>query len=287
MMTVNSHLRLDVQQSWWAMSGLGNGETEWSMEQKFEKLAEAGFTGILGRLPQGEEADKWHRLLQKYGFSFGVQMVPFPRAGEDIRVFLQAAKQFGARYINAQVLDQYTVGIEAISGLNGLIQQAEEVGIPFFVETHRGRVTQDLLRTAEYVDALPKLRLTNDLSHYIVGSAIAEEGVDPVTEGLFAKLLQRTSSIHARVSNGNQVQVDIGEHGEHPMVQHFAGWWREGMRYWAQTAAEGDFFPFVCELGPASYAMVREDGKEISNRWEQALVFKKIAEELWHAIHSN
>lgn len=287
MKTVKGNLRLDVQQSWWAMSGLGDGETEWSLEQKFEKLAEAGFTGILGRLPQEEEADKWHRLLQDYSFSFGVQMAPFPRAGDDITSFLQMAKQFGARYVNAQVLDQYTVGTEAIAGLKGLIQQAEEVGIPFYVETHRGRVTQDLLRTAEYVQALPKLRLTNDLSHYIVASGIGEEGADAVTEDLFAKLLQRTSSIHARVSSGNQVQVDIGQHGEHPMVAHFAKWWREGISSWVQTAGEGESFPFVCELGPASYAVVRQDGKEISNRWDQALVFKKIAEELWHAVHSH
>lgn len=137
-MTVNRNLRLDVQQSWWAMSGLGDGESEWSMEQKFERLAKAGFTGILGRLPLGEEADKWHRLLQDYNFSFGVQMAPFPRAGEDITYFLQAAKQFGARYINAQVLDQYTVGAEAVAGLNSLIQQAEEVGIPFLLRRIAG-----------------------------------------------------------------------------------------------------------------------------------------------------
>ncbi|GGD80222.1 hypothetical protein [Paenibacillus nasutitermitis] len=33
---------LHVQQSWWAMSGLGVNGKEWSTEERFEKIAEAG-----------------------------------------------------------------------------------------------------------------------------------------------------------------------------------------------------------------------------------------------------
>jgi hypothetical protein len=39
--------RLAVQQAWWAMSGLGENGREWSVEEKVEKIAEAGFTGIV------------------------------------------------------------------------------------------------------------------------------------------------------------------------------------------------------------------------------------------------
>lgn len=283
-MDASTNLKLEVGQSWWAMSGLGDGSAEWSMKHKFEKLAEAGFSSILGRLPEGKDADIWHRLLGEYGFSFGVQMFPFPWANENISSFLQAAKQFGASYINAQVMGPYTVGNEAVAGLDSLIRQAEFVGIPFYVETHRGRITQDLLRTAEYVRALPDLRLTLDLSHYIVGTAIGEEGADDVTERLFGELLTRTSSIHARVSNGNQIQVDIGETGDHPLVKPFARWWREGMLAWRRKAGEGEVFPFVCELGPPSYGMVSKEGKETSDRWQQALVLKKIAEDIWREL---
>ncbi|MDD9267305.1 sugar phosphate isomerase/epimerase family protein [Paenibacillus sp. GCM10023248] len=280
-MNASNKVKLEVGQSWWAMSGLGDGSAEWSMEQKFEKLAEAGFSSILGRLPEEREAERWHRLLRDYGFSFGVQMAPFPWAGDDISSFLRRAKQFGARYINAQVLGPYMVHSDAVNGLDSLIRQAADVDIPFYVETHRGRITQDLLRTSEYVRALPELRLTMDLSHYIVGTAIGEEGADDATERLFGELLTRTASIHARVSNGNQVQIDIGDDGEHPLVKPFARWWREGMREWRAKASEGDVFPFVCELGPPSYAIVDREGKEISDRWRQALVLKRIAEEIW------
>ena len=52
--------------------GRGNGKREWTREEKFEKLAEAGFTGIMGRLPEEREAEVWRRLLDQYGFSIGI-----------------------------------------------------------------------------------------------------------------------------------------------------------------------------------------------------------------------
>lgn len=37
-----------VYQAWWGMMGLGNDGQEWALEEKFERLADAGFEGILG-----------------------------------------------------------------------------------------------------------------------------------------------------------------------------------------------------------------------------------------------
>jgi hypothetical protein len=275
-------MKLDIQQSWWAMSGLGNGVREWTIEEKFEKLAEAGFSGILGRLPAQQEAEKWHRLLEHYSFSFGVHAFPFPVYGDDVTVFLQQAKDFGVDYVNAQVVGQFVVGSQAVGFLQSLMQQADMVGMPLFIETHRGRITHDILRTVDYVEALPDLRLSIDFSHYVVGSAMDAGTASEEMDLLLHKLLERTSSIHARVASGNQVQIDIGEAGEHPAVERFLSWWRFGMEQWRAHAADGDRFPFVCELGPPSYSIVDgATGRELSDRWKQALVLKRLAEQAW------
>ena len=183
-------------------------------------------------------------------------------------------------YVNAQVQDNFVIGQAAIDLLQGLVEAGKEVGIPFFAETHRGRITQDLHRTVEYVQAIPDLRLTLDFSHYVLAGEMgsySEKG-----EALFNELLPRTGSVHARVSNGEQIQVDIGPEGTHPMVEHFKRWWTTGMRHWAGQARPGDIFPFISELGPAGYAITLPGTvREISDRWEQALVFKRIAEECW------
>ena len=37
------------------------------------------------------------------------------------------------------------------------------------------------------------------------------------------------------------------------------------------------------ELGPPRYAITLPDGKEFSDRWEQSLVMKRLAEQAWEA----
>ncbi|WP_084820119.1 sugar phosphate isomerase/epimerase family protein [Mesobacillus campisalis] len=279
--------RMDIQQAWWSMRGLGNEEREWTIEEKFAKISEAGFTGILGKtLPEPDEVNQWRQLLDKHNFSYGINAVPSSR--EDFREFLKQAKDFGVQYINAQVMDYFVVGDKAVKLLHELLEEAFKAEIPLYIETHRGRITQDLLRTVEYVKKIKDLRLTIDLSHYILASEI--RNYDERYEPYFDELLTRTSSIHARVSNGQQIQVDIGPNGEHLMTEHFTQWWRKGITYWLESAKPGDVLPFVCEIGPPTYAIskfeyINLQGEELSNRWEQGLLFKKIAEGIWNEVH--
>ncbi len=260
---------------------MGQENGQWKRNSK--KIAEAGFTGILGSLPEKHEADKWRRLLDEYQFSFGIHS--FPSSPEDLRAILGQAKDFGVQYINSQVMGDFLIGQEAIHLLRSLVQEAKEVAIPYYVETHRGRITQDLIRTVDYVKAIPDLRLTIDLSHYV----LAGEGCfSQEAEAYFDTLLKRTAAIHARVSNGHQIQIDIGTNGEHPAVERFIRWWETGMSYWRANAKEGDVLPLVCELGPPDYSMTRfstDKPTEISDRWEQALVFKRLLEKAWQRVN--
>ena len=41
---------------------------------------------------------------------------------------------------------------------------------------------------------------------------------------------------------------------------------------------------FLCELGPAPYAITGPDGKELSDRWNDALVMKDMIRKLWERI---
>jgi sugar phosphate isomerase/epimerase len=281
--------RLEIQQSWWAMIGLGENGKEWTMEQKFEKIAEAGYAAISASIPAPEEAGEWHRLLERYKLGFSA--MAFPSKVDDIRNTLKEARQFGrVQYVNLQVMDGFVIDQQAIGLLSELLALANEAGMPTFVETHRGTVTQDLIRTAQYVRVLPELRLTIDLSHYVVAGEL--NGPLAKAEEHFEWLLQRTSAIHARVSNGEQVQIDVGTEGDHPMLKNFERWWRKGMAYWLKQAQPGDVLPFVTELGPPGYyAITRRDNAgreiEISDRWQQALLFKRIAEAQWKSVLSS
>lgn len=270
--------RLEIHQSLWGMAGIGPDGSERSPEDTLARIADAGFTGVLGRLPEEGEAERLKRLLDRYGLAIGVHSFPWSRS--DLERLLPAARDFGVLYVNSQVMDNHVIDAEAVALLRGLTEAAAEAGVPYFVETHRGRVTQDLHRTVNYVRAVPELRLTIDFSHYVLAGEMGDSWRK--SDGLFQELLRRTSSIHGRISNGQQIQVDVGKDADHPMVQPFVGWWEQGMRYWLDGAGPGDVLVFVPELGPPGYAITRYGtGEEISDRWGQALLLKRLAEEAW------
>jgi hypothetical protein len=286
--------------SWWGMNGLGvqNGAgNEWSMEEKFRSIAEAGYDGINGMLPEGKEAEQWHRLLDQYNLSYSVNA--YPKTVEELDDFLCKAKSFGrVDFVNVQVMRPFLVGDQAVQLLGNMAELSRSAGIPAYIETHRGTITQDLLRTVEYAERLPGLELTIDFSHYVVAGEM--HTVSHEAEELLQTLLTRTKSIHARISNGEQVQIDIpmvasvGEEGavesefENSMLKHFQRWWLVGMRSWRQGAREDEVLPFICELGPPPYAITVHgpDGVqyEVSDRWTQALLFARIARSLWEQV---
>jgi hypothetical protein len=41
---------------------------------------------------------------------------------------------------------------------------------------------------------------------------------------------------------------------------------------------------FLCELGPPDYAITAADGRELSDRWEEALMLSRWARELWGEV---
>ncbi|MBD0381358.1 sugar phosphate isomerase/epimerase [Paenibacillus sp. WST5] len=271
--------------SWWTMNGLGEGGREWSIEEKFRHIAEAGFDGINGFVPLPEEAAVWRRLLAQYGLSFSVNA--YPRTSADLINFIGKVKSYGpVSFINAQVLTPFLIDQDAEALLTNLHTVSSEAGIPLFIETHRGTITQDLIRTVQYVNRLDFLRLTIDFSHYVVAGEM--HTISDEAEDHLQALLARTSSIHARVSNGEQIQVNVGDDGGHRMMSHFERWWASGMRHWLQAANPGDVFPFVCELGPAPYAITIDEHAErkieLSDRWSQSLLFAERARTIWKQI---
>jgi hypothetical protein len=72
--------RIEVHQSWWAMTGQCDIDGELSVEEKFERISQAGFTGILGRLPVAQDRKRWRRLLDEYRLNFGVNVFPSKQA---------------------------------------------------------------------------------------------------------------------------------------------------------------------------------------------------------------
>ncbi|WP_246096404.1 sugar phosphate isomerase/epimerase family protein [Paenibacillus sinopodophylli] len=277
--------KLLVEMSWWGMEGLaGSAGPAATLEQKFKRIADSGFDGINAFVPKPEDSGQWKEQLDRYNLSFSVNA--YPASLGDMSAFIEKAIEFGrVDYINAQVMKPFLTGDEALTLLSGIDALSRHAGIPIFVETHRGTITQDLIRTRQFLETLPELRLTIDYSHYVVAGEL--HTVSPEAEEMLQSLLPHASSIHTRISNGEQIQIDPGERGEHPMLPHFARWWESAMRHW-RTAdrLDADRFPVVIELGPPPYAITRDEAgarqEELGDRWKQALFLKQLVRQLWH-----
>jgi len=166
-------------------------------------------------------------------------------------------------------------------------QLARERNIFLLLETHRGRLTQDLLRTTEWLEQAPETRFTLDISHYVVASEGCA-GDEPLFWTKMDAILQRTSMIHGRIGNGQQVQVHVDPAKNKPFqLSLFKQAWTRAMAAFRRNARPNDVLLFTPELGPPGYAITDLSEREFSDRWDQSLVLAGLAQECWKASASD
>ena len=56
---------------------------------------------------------------------------------------------------------------------------------------------------------------------------------------------------------------------------------------WRARNPENATLVFLCELGPPPYAITGADGKELSDRWEEALTIKSWVETIWAELEQE
>jgi sugar phosphate isomerase/epimerase len=253
-----------------------NAEQEWSLNEKFERVKAAGFEAVecwLG--PQDEtevsEALKRHDLRLVLGHR--------PFQIEQTRTVVEQAVRLGADFVFAQPADAFTSLDSVVTLVTEGSKIAADNGLPYFVETHRNNFTENLPQTLALIERVPDIRFTADLSHFVVvGEFYGWE--DEHASDRMLPVLERTAHLHARIGNGEQVQVDVGD-GTGQTAQFFVRLWKIAMQHWLKSAKPGDILPFTSELGPPRYAITLPDGREFSDRWEQSLVMKKLGEQAW------
>ena len=269
--------RLRVQHSLWSLLKLPmNAPEEWALPEKCRRVHEAGFEGIECWL---DESSEQHHKDALDAAGLRLVLGHHPHSLEDVRRIAAQAIRLKADFVFAQPLHPYVPLAEAVPFLREARQIAHDQGVTYFVETHRNNIPESLNQALELVERMPEIRFTGDFSHFVVvGEFYGWEG-----EGAIEKMrpiLERTSHLHGRISNGEAVQVDVGD-GSGETARFFVALWAAAMRAWKQDAKPGDVFPFASELGPPRYALTLPDGREFSDRWAQSLVMKKLAEQAW------
>lgn len=273
--------QLRVLQSLWAMERRLADTPEWPFQTQLEMIRDAGYDGAGVRFIDPVFAGEATRFLSSHGMIWQAQC--YPRTVDELKPVLELVARLGADHVNLQP-DVRPQRLEAcIPLLEGWRRLAEQVGVAVHVETHRDRMTTDLFFTLQLLECFPDLRLTADVSHYLVGREFASP-VDDTNHALIHRILDNAWGIHGRIASREQIQVSLGFPQHKDLVSLFMGWWEYGIRSWKRRAAPDATLTFLCELGPAPYAITGPDGKELSDRWQDALVMKDMIRSLWDRI---
>ena len=276
--------KLLVYQSLWAMERRRPDGLEWSMPQKLEMIRDAGFDGAGVRFFDYKYAKEVTDFLRANNMTWQAQC--YPKTVDDLKPIIEHVRELGADHINLQP-DVRPYRLEdCIPLIEGWRRIAHDAQIPVHIETHRDRMTTDLFFTLHLLDCFPDLRMTADISHYVVGREFAW----PISEenhALMHRILDHAWGFHGRVASREQVQIQISFPHQKEWVNLFMGWWEYGFRSWRQRAPQDATLTFLCELGPKEYAMTGPDGYELSDRWEEAQMMMRMIRALWAKLEAE
>ncbi|RJF88927.1 sugar phosphate isomerase/epimerase [Oleomonas cavernae] len=274
---------LAVYQSLWATEQRIPGIEEAPIEARFEQVKAAGFDGMAVDLGALDLATAKTTVPYFARYGLGGLLTAFPKSIEDLRPALHLAKEIGAPFVVVvgQVMPLSLDGM--IPVIREWLAVAAQEGVPIQFETHRNCITNDLFTALQLLDAIPEMRMAADLSHYVVD----REMPYPIPAELqvqVGRILARSDSFQGRIATRQQVQVPIGfpQHGK--WLDVFLAWWRDGFARWKARAGADDRLIFLCELGPRDYAITDGDGKELSDRAQEALMLKHYAREIWASL---
>jgi hypothetical protein len=273
-------MTLRVYQSLWATELRRPGVPEAPVPERFDRVRDAGFDGMAIDLGAMDFATARATVPEFARTGLRGLLTAFPHSIEELRPALHLSKAIGSPFVIVVGQVMPLAVAEMAEVIHAWLRVADEEGVPIQFETHRNCITNDMFSTLLLLDAVPGMRLSADLSHYVVDREMMQP-ITPDYQAYVTRLLERADSFQGRVANRCQVQLPLQfpQHGV--WVDTFRDWWRRGFALWQARAKPGEDCIFLCELGPRDYAITDVEGRELSDRWSEALLLKRWAAEDW------
>nr|WP_293844052.1 TIM barrel protein [uncultured Arsenicibacter sp.] len=235
-----------------------------------QRVADAGYHGVEVGIPaSAQELDTMLNVLeacnlQLIGQHWETKAPDFDRHYAEYDRRIRALAAVKPLFINTQTgKDYYT--FEQNARLISLADSiAAETGIPVIHETHRGKFSFAAHITRTYLERLPSLRITLDISHWFT---TAETYLDDQQEAV-SLAISRTDHIHSRVGyiEGPQI-VDPRAPEWQEVVGHHLACWDQVI---AQRAAAGHTDTTITpEFGAPPYLFLLPYTRQpVVDQWE-------------------
>jgi hypothetical protein len=255
--------------------GCGTGPEAW-----LDAIVAAGFDGLLVPTTTPDLLATCAEVRRR---GLGLALGCIASSGRDLDPVLAVVEALGrgvVDHVNLQPDHRTRTVRESLDPLRAWAALAAAADLPLYVETHRGRMTNDLLFTLDLLEALPELTLTADLSHYVVAREMRLP-ISAENQAWLGAVLARSRAFHGRVGSAAQIQGQIGFAQNRAWLECFEGWWEDGLRRLASELPPDATVVFTTELGPPPFYAVRgPDGAELSDRWQESLELMRRAREI-------
>lgn len=231
------------------------GSSDLPLETFMEKVKQAGYDGVEVPLPLEDAPRQEHILkaIENQGLAFIAQHYETVHPDPE-----QHLAEYSARLENLARAKPLLINTQtgkdwfSFEDNQKLIAAARaisaEAGVKIIHETHRGRFSFNAHATAEYLEAIPDLRLAADFSHWC---AVSESLLEDQPEAL-ALAIRRADHIHARVGFPEGPQVSDPRAPEwQPALQAHLGWWDRILASHQQSGTP--VLTITPEFGPAPY----------------------------------
>ena len=248
-------------------------QTDWgyngSVEDFIEKAKISGYDGIEIWLPAESKKQK---LISKALKEFDMEVIflcgtngnlPFEESLEEYKSYLQKAIDQKPIAINSHTGSDFLSFEQNMAFINAANNLSKTSKIPIYHETHRGRFSYSLPETKKYLEANINLRLTLDISHWMV----VHESLLKNREDLLEKVVLRSDHIHARVGFEEGPQVNDPSAPEWKIVldRHLDIWETVIQKNWDKNKTA----TITTEFGPPNYMpTIPFTRKPLSDQWQ-------------------
>lgn len=259
-------------------------QTDWgyngSVEDFIKKAKNSGYDGIEIWLPAEPKKQKIiSNALKKFDmkviFLCGTNSnLPFEESLEEYKSYLKKAIDQKPLAINSHTGSDFLSFEQNMAFIRAANNISKASNIPIYHETHRGRFSYSLPETNKYLNDNYNLKLTLDVSHWMV----VHESLLINKEDLLEKVILKSDHIHARVGfeEGPQVNDPSAPEWKSALNRHLDIWESVIHKKWNNK----QIATITTEFGPPNYMPTMPfTNKPLSNQWENNVFIMNILKE--------
>ena len=259
-------------------------QTDWGRQISWdafcEKTKASGYDGLETWFPRDEKSQvELKSALEKYDLKVGFlngtdKSIPFAESLKAYTKHFKTLISWKPAYINCHTGNDFYTFAQNKAFIDAANKVEKEHDIPIYHETHRGRFSYNLPDTKKYIEAIPDLKMTLDISHWMV----VHESLLENQEEELAAVLDRSYHIHARVGYAEGPQVNDPEAPEwQKAVDRHMNIWEKVIRQKWETQ---DIYTITTEFGPADYMPTLPYTRvPVANQWKANVYMMKAIKE--------